>query len=325
MTMAATWWSIEELSPMQHTSVMVSEVLEALSPASGGVVLDATLGAGGHTEALLSAFPELQVIGVDRDASALALAEERLRPFAGRVRFVHAPFGCIQTLTEELEVVRLAGIVADLGVSSMQLDRPERGMSFRAEGPIDMRMDPSRGETALELIDRLNQDELADVLYELGEERASRRVARSIKLARENDLLHSTTDLRRAVVRAVGPSRGGGIDPATRTFQALRIAVNEELNELRRLLEGAHELLCPDGVLCVISFHSLEDRLVKRTFMESKRWSRLFTKPRQASPEEKQLNPRSRSAKLRAARAVRPSEVANDVEFAELGEGETED
>lgn len=302
---------------MQHTSVMVSEVLEALCPAPGGVYLDATLGAGGHTEALLSACPEARVIGIDRDASALALAEERLRPFADRVSFLHAPFGSIETLTEELGVTKLAGILADLGVSSMQLDSPERGLSFRAAGPIDMRMDPSTGETALELIDRLNQNQLADVLYELGEERASRRVARSIKLAREHDLLHSTTDLRRAVVRAVGPSRGGGIDPATRTFQALRIAVNEELLELRRLLDCAHRLLSPEGVLCVISFHSLEDRLVKRAFMERELWSRLFSKPRLASAEEKQLNPRARSAKLRAARAKPTSGAANDVELAE--------
>src|SRR5439155_15934447 len=156
------------------------------------------------------------------------------------------------------------GLVADFGVSSMQIDDAARGMSFRAEGPIDMRMDTSAGETALDLVDRLDDDELADVIYRYGEERRSRRVARCIKQARAQGELHTSLDLRRAVVRAVGPARIGGVDPATRTFQALRIAVNGELDELEQLLAAAPRVLVPGGVLVVISFHSLEDRIVKR-------------------------------------------------------------
>src|SRR6185295_11153442 len=177
-------------------------------------------------------------------------------------------FGDIAAHLAALGLSGVDGMIADLGLSSMQLDQAERGMSFRAEGPIDMRMDTSSGETALDLIDRLDDDELANVIFKYGEERRSRRVARCIKQAREQGDLHTTLDLRRAVVRAVGPARIGGVDPATRTFQALRIAVNDEIGELTALIAAAERAVRPGGIFAVISFHSLEDRLMKRALRE---------------------------------------------------------
>jgi 16S rRNA (cytosine1402-N4)-methyltransferase len=190
-------------------------------------------------------------------------------------------------------------------VSSPQLDDPERGMSFRREGPIDMRMDRSSGDTALELIERLDDDALANIIFRHGDERRSRRIARSIKRALSDGELATTLDLRRAIVRAVGPVRVGGVDPATRTFQALRIAVNLELEELERLLAALPAILEPGGVAAILSFHSLEDRLVKQAFHDRAAWSVLWKKPVGASEEERSMNVRSRSVKLRAAR-LRP-------------------
>jgi 16S rRNA (cytosine1402-N4)-methyltransferase len=206
------------------------------------------------------------------------------------------------------------GLVADLGVSSPQLDEAERGMSFRLEGPLDMRMDPSEGETAADLIVRLSQDELADVIFHLGEERRSRRVARCIKQALDAGEVETTTDLRRAIVRAVGPRRVGGIDPSTRTFQALRLAVNRELEELSAALDAATKILKPGGVASFISFHSLEDRLVKRAFVQRQLWERLHKKPLRATDEEQAENPRSRSAKLRSARRIPPTSSEENFE-----------
>jgi 16S rRNA (cytosine1402-N4)-methyltransferase len=180
-------------------------------------------------------------------------------------------------------------------------------MSFRREGPIDMRMDPDHGETALELLGRLDDDELANIIFEYGEERRSRRIARSIKRALDDGELDTTLDLRRAIVRAVGPARIGGVDPATRTFQALRIAVNGELDELEALLAAAPELLAPGGIAAFLSFHSLEDRLIKRAFQQRDVWQPLFKKPMVATDAECEENPRARSAKLRAARRLEPS------------------
>jgi 16S rRNA (cytosine1402-N4)-methyltransferase len=201
-------------------------------------------------------------------------------------------------------------------LSSQQLADAERGMSFRSSGPLDMRMDPTRGETALELIERLSQDELANVIYELGEERRSRRVARCIKQAFEAGELKDTLELRRAVVRAVGPRRLGGVDPATRTFQALRIAVNGELDQLVSLLGVAKSLLAPGGIAAIISFHSLEDRLVKRAFLDRSSWHRLNKKPVLAGETELAENPRARSAKLRAAMRV-DAEAPSDPSWGE--------
>jgi 16S rRNA (cytosine1402-N4)-methyltransferase len=216
---------------------------------------------------------------------------------------LHSAFSNVREQLDALGIGRVDGLVADLGVSSPQLEDATRGMSFRREGPIDMRMDTDSGETALELIDRLADDELADVIYQYGDERRSRRIARSIKKALAAGELRTTLDLRRAIVRAVGPARVGGIDPATRTFQAIRIAVNGELDELERLLVALAEVVVEGGVAAVVSFHSLEDRLVKRAFATDG-WSRLSKKPLVPCDEECDQNPRARSAKLRAARRL---------------------
>jgi 16S rRNA (cytosine1402-N4)-methyltransferase len=301
-------WAEVEDNPRQqdtdvvtHVSVLRDEAVSCLAPQPGSVVVDVTVGAGGHSEALLEAVAGLVVIGIDRDPLALQLSAERLGRFGERVRLMHGCFGDLQSLVHSAGFDAVDGVVADLGVSSMQLGQAERGMSFRIEGPLDMRMDPSSGETALELIERLDQDELANVLYRFGEERRSRRVARCIKQALAEGRLTNTLELRRAVVRAVGPARVGGVDPATRTFQALRIAVNAELQELTRLLEVAPSVVRPGGVLAVISFHSLEDRLVKRAFQTRELWTPLFKKPLLPGASELRANPRAKSAKLRAA------------------------
>lgn len=284
-----------------HETVMKAEVTAALSPAEG-VYVDVTLGGGGHTEAILEADPRARVIAFDRDDVALASAGARLARFEGRVTLVKTSFGRVVDVLRELGVSHVQGLCADLGVSSPQLDEAGRGMSFRREGPIDMRMDQASGETALELIERLSDDDLADVLFKYGEERRSRRIARSVKRALTEGQLSTTLDLRRAIVRAVGPVRVGGVDPATRTFQALRIAVNEELSELESLLAALPEILAPGGTAAILSFHSLEDRLVKRAFHDRYTWTPLTKKPSVATDDESAHNPRARSAKLRAAR-----------------------
>jgi 16S rRNA (cytosine1402-N4)-methyltransferase len=286
-----------------HTTVLGEEVVAAIAPHSGGVYVDATLGGGGHTESILAAAPGAMVIGIDQDRRAIDAAGERLARFGDAARLVLGRFSAIEEHLTAFGSPKIDGIVADLGVSSPQLTDPGRGMSFRSEGPLDMRMGDT-DETALELIERLSTDELADLIYQYGEERRSRRIARCIQQAVRQGELRTTLDLRRAVVRAVGPARVGGIDPATRTFQALRIAVNHEMEELTALLELSPRVLGPGGVLAVISFHSLEDRQVKRAFLQPSIWERLTTKPVIASKAETEHNPRARSAKLRAARKV---------------------
>ena len=287
-------------SSAPHVSVLTVELLAAISPRSSGIYVDATVGAGGHAAALLSAGAG-HVIGFDRDQRALGIAAKRLASYAGRFDLRHATFGNLREQLDALGVGKVDGILADLGVSSMQLDDPLRGMSFRGEGPLDMRMDRSRGETAAELIERLDDDGLADVIFALGEERRARRVARCIKQAQLAGELSTTLDLRRAVVRALGPARSGGVDPATRTFQALRIAVNGELAQLESLLAVAPECLAPGGALAIISFHSLEDRLVKRMLRADESWRLYNKKPIVAGDDEVDDNPRARSAKLRVA------------------------
>jgi 16S rRNA (cytosine1402-N4)-methyltransferase len=309
MTMAAIEFEVEPV--FSHVSVMLGEVLGALEPARGGVFVDATAGGAGHSAALLAASPNVRVIACDRDPLAVRTAQTRLAQFGERALVMHASFDQIPERLAEAGITQIDGLLADLGLSSQQLADAERGMSFRASGPLDMRMDPSRGETALELIERLSQDELANVIYELGEERRSRRVARCIKQALEAGELKDTLELRRAVVRAVGPRRLGGVDPATKTFQALRIAVNGELDQLSALLGFAKEILAPGGIAAIISFHSLEDRLVKRAFLERAAWQRLSNKPILAGETELSVNPRARSAKLRAALRVE-AEPASD-------------
>lgn len=288
-----------------HAPVMLNEVLAALA-GTAGVLVDATAGGAGHSSALLRALPDVRLFAFDRDPRAVAASAERLAEFGDRATVTHARFDEIDAVLEAVGVERIDGLLADLGVSSEQLIDPERGMSFRSAGPIDMRMDPSRGETALELIERLSQDELADVIFELGEERASRRIARCIKQALGAERLADTLDLRRAVVRAVGPRRVGGVDPATRTFQALRMAVNGEAAQLKSVLALIRKRMAVGGVAAIISFHSLEDRAVKRELWSKQCWEPLSKKPLVPSDDEVDANARSRSAKLRSARRVAP-------------------
>jgi 16S rRNA (cytosine1402-N4)-methyltransferase len=298
-----------EVKRFEHETVMRGEVVHAIAPRAGGVYVDVTLGAGGHTVALLEAEPKAKIIALDRDPNAVAAATERLVPVADRVVLVRGVFSRLREQLDDLGVGQVDGVVADLGVSSPQLEDPERGMSFRREGPIDMRMDPDGEQTALEMLGSLSDDELANVIFEYGDERRSRRIARSIKKALAAGELGTTLDLRRAIVRAVGPARVGGIDPATRTFQALRIAVNQELDELSSLLAALPGILVPGGVAAIISFHSLEDRLVKRAFL-TPGWAPMTKKPSGPSDEEYAQNPRARSAKLRAARRLEVEEPA---------------
>jgi 16S rRNA (cytosine1402-N4)-methyltransferase len=304
-----------------HRSVLLAETIGALAPRAGGLYVDATLGAGGHAEAIL-ATAGTRLIGLDRDESALALARERLAPFGDRVTLVHGRFAEIEGHLAALGVPQVDGLCADIGVSSMQLTEADRGMSFRRDGPLDMRMDRSSGTTALDLIDNLSDDELADVLFRFGEERRSRRVARCIKQARDAGELTTTLDLRRAVVRAVGPARIGGVDPATRTFQALRIAVNDEIGELSALIDAAARVVRPGGVFAVISFHSLEDRAVKRAFRAGG-WTPLTKKPVVPGDAETAENPRARSAKMRAAQ--RKGEAAEAPDLDDVPESEVAD
>ncbi|MCC7536326.1 MAG: 16S rRNA (cytosine(1402)-N(4))-methyltransferase RsmH [Deltaproteobacteria bacterium] len=282
---------------------MTREVLDALAPRSGGVYVDATLGGGGHAEAILaSSRPAGRVVGIDRDAGARDAARVRLAPWGDRAEIVPGRFGDVRAVLSALHIERVDGLVADLGVSSPQLDDPSRGMSFRASGPLDMRMDPTQGETARDLVARLPESELADVLYQLGEERRSRAIARRLKRALADGKLETTADARRACVAVLGDR--GRIDPATRTFQALRIAVNDELGELSRLLDALPDVLADRAVAVVLTFHSLEDRLVKRAFRGDERLEPLYKKPLVAGDDEVAVNPRARSAKLRAARRL---------------------
>ena len=286
-----------------HMPVMAKRVLESINTLpekllNGGLMIDATLGGGGHTAIVLEAHPNLKVIGLDQDATARAAAAERLALFGSRVKIIGTNFADF-TPSEQSIVV-----LADLGVSSPQLDVAERGFSFRLNGPLDMRMNSKQGITAGELIQNLKENELANIIYLNGEERYSRKIARKIK----TDLLEQgpyegTNDLAYAIAGCYPPKlRYGRIHPATRTFQALRIAVNNELEVLDCLLREAPNWIKPGGLLNIISFHSLEDRRVKQAFVKDERLERVTRKPIQASEKEIETNPRSRSAKYRIAR-----------------------
>ncbi len=295
-----------------HLPVMLTEVLESLAPKSQGVYVDATLGLAGHAKAVLDASaPDGTLIGIDRDEEALIRAKESLKPYGARVRFAHGTFSTLPAVLKTAGVERVDGILADLGVSSMQLDAPERGFSFQSEGPLDMRMDASSQPDAKALISELSTEALADVIFQYGEERRSRAVARAIHRARDEGALNTTADLKQAVRRVVGPRRGG-TDPVTRTFQALRIAVNRELDEVESLMSQAPLCLKEGGRLVVITFHSLEDRIVKHRGRQDDRLRELHRKPRIASDAERDTNPRSRSAKLRAYERVSPQINASE-------------
>jgi 16S rRNA (cytosine1402-N4)-methyltransferase len=263
------------------------------------VVIDATLGGGGHAEALLEA-GVAEVVGIDRDPSALATATERLHRFGGRFRAIRNRFSRLREVAEEAGVRSVGGVLFDLGVSSMQLDRPDRGFSYRAGGPLDMRMSGLGGRTAADVVNTYPEAQLARVIFEYGEERMSRRIARAIVRARSRAALQSADELAAVVAGAV-PRRRGGPHPARRTFQAIRIEVNEELQELAASLPQAAELLEPGGRLVVIAYHSLEDRMVKRFLASDASIVPLVRRPLRPSEDEVGRNPRSRSARLRAA------------------------
>jgi 16S rRNA (cytosine1402-N4)-methyltransferase len=288
-----------------HVPVLTADVLSHLRPERGGLFVDCTVGLGGHSRALFESGAS-RVIGLDRDRDALAAARLTLAPWGDRVDLVHADYRALDEVLDARGVTEVDGALADLGVSSMQLDAPGRGLSFQRDEPLDMRMDRSAGDTAAQLIARAGERELADTIYAFGEERFSRRIARAIVGARQEAPIDTTLKLATIVRRAI-PSRGyHRIDPATRTFQAIRIWVNRELEGLDRFLETAARRLRVGARLVVITFHSLEDRIVKHTFRALERGRDttlkvLTKKPVVPGDDEIRLNPRARSAKLRAA------------------------
>ena len=291
---------ISSSSNFNHVPVMGKEIIQSLKELPSeltkqGLIIDATIGGGGHSAQILENFPGIKIIGLDQDPMAREAASKKLKKFGKRIKIISTNFADF-SLNEQAICV-----LADLGVSSHQLDEPSRGFSFRLNGPIDMRMNPEEGSSAAELIETLNEQDLADLIYKLGEEKRSRRIARKIKndLA-ENGPYSGTQDLSYAIAGCFPPKqRYGRIHPSTRTFQALRIAVNNELGSLDSLLLKAPNWLSENGLFIVMSFHSLEDRRVKSSFKTDNRLKILSKKPMRASPEEIELNPRSKSAKLR--------------------------
>jgi len=307
------------VSEPQHVPVLVDEVRALLQPERGGIFVDCTVGLGGHSRMLLDSGAS-RLIGIDRDTDAIAIARDTLAPFGDRVTLVHADYRDIAAVLDAQGVSEVSGVLADLGVSSLQLDAEGRGFSFRRDEPLDMRMDRSSGETAADLLDRVDEHELADVIYQFGEERRSRQVARAIVAARQHGRIETTGRLAEIVRRAVAARTWQRIDPATRTFQALRIWVNRELDRLDSFIGSAVARLQPGvaaveagGRIAVIAFHSLEDRVVKHTFRALSRGddamlSVLTKHPVVASDPEAAANPRARSAKLRAAVRIRGGE-----------------
>jgi 16S rRNA (cytosine1402-N4)-methyltransferase len=319
-----------------HEPVLLKEVVDWLRPQQGGLFVDCTLGLGGHAEALLSASPDVVLIGLDRDKEALAVARERLKIFENRVQTAHANFADLAEALSGLRIDRAHGVLADLGVSSLQLDQGDRGFSFTSNAALDMRMDRTTRQTAADLVNSLPEGELADLIFEYGEERGARKIARAVVRERQREPITTTERLAAIVVRALRVPGRWRIHPATRTFQALRIAVNGELEALNRLIPHAISTLDAGGRLAIISFHSLEDRVVKRSFLRESgrcictaetamrgfaeprkkqasvvdeivcircgarsRVRVLTRKPVRPSEEEVNRNPRSRSARLR--------------------------
>ena len=324
LSAVAVWMTAAAEPPhtAAHVPVLVDEVLAYLAPRPGAVIVDATLGEGGHAEALLRRIaPAGRLVGLDRDGEALARAEERLRRFGQNVTLAQANFGDLDLALNALGVGAVDGVLLDVGVSTRQLTEADRGFSFDRVGPLDMRMDRGESRTAADLVNTLPERDLADLIYRYGEERASRKIARQIVARRP---LRTTRDLARAVEAAVGSSRGL-LHPATRTFQALRIATNREIESLEQALPQAIRRLRPGGRLCVIAFHSIEDRVVKTALAQfargctcppglpecrcgGERLVRILTKkPVTPSAAEVARNPRARSARLRAAERLSPA------------------
>jgi 16S rRNA (cytosine1402-N4)-methyltransferase len=306
------------MSARPHTPVLLHEVIAALVPKDGGVYVDGTFGRGGYARALLEA-AKTRVFGIDRDPEAIAAGQRLAEEFKPRLTLLHGPFGAMDILLAGEQMRRVDGVALDLGMSSPQIDNPERGFSFMADGPLDMRMGQS-GPSAADIVNECDENELADIIFRYGEERYSRRVAKRIVEARAERRITRTKELAE-IARGAVPRSADGIDPATRTFQALRIHVNDELGELRRGLEAAETLLKPQGRLAVVSFHSLEDRVVKDFLrrrstthsgtsrhlpandrgMPAPSFHLLTRKPQTPTAEESRANPRARSAKLRIA------------------------
>ena len=304
------------MSTAPHIPVLLDEVVKALAPRDGAIFVDGTFGAGGYSKALLAACA-CRVVGIDRDPGAVEAGRELAKHYDGRLQVLAGRFGDMVPLLAEISLSKVDGVALDLGVSSMQIDQPERGFSFQKDGPLDMRME-RQGPSAADLVNTASEAELADILWRFGEERFSRKLARAIVADRRAEPFTTTGQLA-ALVRRVVPAAKDGIDPATRTFQGLRIAVNDELGEVERGLKAAERLLAPGGRLAVVSFHSLEDRLVK-DFLKGEsgmaarpsrhmpmqdakrpRFRLVAKKPITASASELAANPRARSAKLRVA------------------------
>ena len=304
-----------------HVPVLRDRVVGWLAPTAPGLLVDATVGLGGHAAALLEAAPGLRLVGLDRDPEAIEHARQRLQPFSDRVRLIQGAFADLPAVLDSLGSPPLAAVLADLGCSSLQLDSPERGFSFSSSGPLDMRMSLA-GPTAGDLVNGAAEDELVRMLRVFGEERRARRVARAIVDARRRHPIRTTDELAHVVAGAVGGGGGHRIHPATRTFQALRIAVNDELGQLERLVEPAVRALQPEGRIAVISFHSLEDRIVKHSLRRlaggcvcppeapacvcrPERLIEILTRrAERPSADEVAANPRARSARLRVARRI---------------------
>lgn len=304
-------------APGRHVPVMLREVLDAIAPKAGATYVDGTFGAGGYSRGLLDA-AGCRVLGIDRDPSAVRRGQEIARDYSGRLEVVVGRFGDMQDILAARGIAGVAGVALDLGVSSMQLDEPMRGFSFRFDGPLDMRMSAD-GTSAADLVNEAGEAELADIIFELGEERHARRVARAIVQARKTKRIETTAELAAIVGRVV--PKNSAIDPATRTFQALRMAVNDELGEIERGLSAAENVLLPGGRMAVVTFHSLEDRAVKRflaprakpaakpsrhapdapSSARAPSFRLLSKKPVEPSAAEIAVNPRARSAKLRSA------------------------
>ena len=303
-----------------HKPVLLAETLKLLKPQAEEIFVDATLGLGGHTEAILNEFDKTRIFGIDQDLEAIGFAERRLEKFGERIKIFHANFSGIKQVLENAGIEKVDGVLADLGVSSLQFDSADRGFSFRFDAPLDMRMNAdSDDETAAELLATLSEFEIARIIYEYGEERLSRKIASRIVWKREHgEPIETTGELARLIEKAVGRGKKDKIHPATRTFQALRIAVNGELEILERFIRDSVEILKKDGRLVMITFHSLEDRIVKQTFQKlagkcfcpprlpncvcgaTREVEILTRKPTVPSEIEIEENPRARSAKLRA-------------------------